>query len=75
MSPAKIRRPHPDAQPAGSPSTGALYAVRYVDSRRRTVTRLFRQRPAALRYVARIEALGGTASLHRSTVGRWRRAE
>lgn len=53
-----------------APPNGNAWLVRFVDTRGMTVTKVFRQMPAATRYMDLLEDLGGKPELWQSEL-RW----
>ncbi len=69
-----MRRPCPISEAPGSPRGGSLYAVRYCDAAGRSVTELFRTRPAADRYAELITDRGGAPAVYRTLLHGWEAA-
>ena len=66
-----MRSPAPYADPPGPPRGGRIYAVRYVDSRGQSVTKLFWRLGSAERFRDAVMARGGTATTYATAIGRW----
>ncbi len=66
-----MRRPCPTSTAPEAPRGGWLYVVRFTDTTGRTVSELFRTRPAAERYAELITDRGGAPAVYRTLLHGW----